>query len=58
MIEEELIGKRVYIISLEQPFENWYGEVESYNGNGFYNVINGVDDVILVHKNQIELQDD
>ena len=53
-----IIGKRVYIISNEQPFENWYGIVESYNGNNFYNIINNVDDVILVHKNQITLQDE
>ena len=53
-----IVGKRVYIISNEQPFENWYGIVESYNGNNFYNIINNVDDVILVHKNQITLQDE
>jgi hypothetical protein len=53
-----LINKRVYIISNEQPFENWYGIVESYNYNGFYNVINNIDEVILVHKNQIILQDE
>ena len=53
-----LIGKRVYIISNEQPFKNWYGKVESYNGKDFYNIINGKDDVILVHKNQITLQDE
>lgn len=53
-----IIGKRVYIISNEQPFKNWYGIVESYNGNNFYNIINNVDNVILVHKNQITLQDE
>lgn len=53
-----IIGKRVYIISNEQPFKNWYGIVESYNGNDFYNVINNIDDVTLVHKNQITLQDE
>jgi hypothetical protein len=53
-----LIDKRVYVISNEQPFENWYGVIESYNGNNFYNVINAVDDTILVHKNNITLQDE
>lgn len=53
-----LIGKRVYIISNEQPFENWYGTVKSYNGNNTYNIINNVDDVILVHKNQITFIDE
>lgn len=50
-----LIGKIVYVIENEQPFQNWHGVVESYNGNNFYNVINNDDDVVLVHKNQITL---
>lgn len=53
-----LIGKIVYVIENEQPFQNWHGVVESYNGNNFYNVINNDDDVVLVHKNQITLLDE
>lgn len=53
-----LIGKNVYVIENEQPFQNWHGVVESYNGNNFYNVINNNNDVVLVHKNQITLLDE
>ncbi|HRT02965.1 MAG TPA: hypothetical protein P5513_03400 [Candidatus Diapherotrites archaeon] len=53
-----LIGKIVYVIENDQPFQNWYGVVESYNGNNFYNVIDNDNDVVLVHKNQITLLDD
>lgn len=48
----------VYVVELEQPFENWSGVIESYNGNGFYNVVNAVDDVTLVHENQLSLLED
>jgi len=53
-----LIGKIVYVIENDQPFQDWYGVVESYNGNNFYNVIDNDNDVVLVHKNQITLLDD
>jgi hypothetical protein len=52
-----LIDKVVYVIENDQPFVNWYGTVESYNGNNFFNIRNQVDDVVLVHKNQITLQE-
>jgi hypothetical protein len=32
------VGKRVYVLELEQPFENWYGEVIKYLGNKLYEV--------------------
>lgn len=54
----KLIGKIVYVIENEQPFQNWHGVVESYNGNNFYNVINNDDDIVLVHENQITLVDE
>lgn len=53
-----LIGKNVYVIENEQPFQNWCGVIESYNGNNFYNVINNDNDVVLVHENQITLLDE
>jgi len=53
-----LIGKIVYVIENDQPFQNWYGVVESYNGNNFYNVIDNDNDLVLVHKNRITLLDD
>ena len=55
---DRLIEKNVYVIENEQPFQNWFGVVKSYNGNNFYNVINNNEDVILVHKNQITLSNE
>lgn len=52
------IGKRVYVINYDINNDNWYGIVESYNGNGFYNVLNNVDDICLVHEKQMTIEDE
>jgi hypothetical protein len=55
-IEKKInLGDLVYVIELEQPFENWTGVVEGIMHDGNYLVSNGNEEVFTINENQLSL---
>jgi len=47
-------GDFVYVLENDQPHINWTGTVKSYDGRGFYSVINADGVVKMVKDYQLE----